>query len=278
MKALKGLLLVAILGIIASTAWAQSAGKITEIQGEVKIIRAGQEISANLGSEVMVGDEIVTGAGSKARIWFRDESTISLGDKTRFRVDALDYKPGQTRRSYFSLLSGKCKAVVGGWFGKSKEPDYQIKALSTVAGVRGTVPIIEIKGEGDQKSVFFASDGGEFLVWSEDDPAHKVSVPAGYFLEVLLGGKVGEPGLLSDELLELLRGLFALGEDASGERSDELFGEYEPEGADIEELVEILELLGVFPGQGEDYSNPSDLIFQEPPGFTPVIVNVTIPL
>jgi len=278
MRALKGLLLVAILGIIASTGWAQSAGNITELQGQVKIIRSGQEISAQLGSEVMVGDEIVTGAGSKARIWFRDESTISLGDKTRFRVDALDYKPGQTRRSYFSLLSGKCKAVVGGWFGKGREPDYQIKALSTVAGVRGTVPIIEIKGEGDQKSVFFASDGGEFVVWTEDDPANKVSVPAGYFLEVLLGGKVGEPGLLTEELLELLRELFAFGDDASQDRADDILGGFDPEGASIEELLAILELLGVFPGQGEDYTNPSDLIFQEPPGFTPVNIIITIPL
>jgi hypothetical protein len=188
MKIFKTLFGLGLILFLANAAWAQDwAGKITEAQGQITIMRAGQSLAARLSSGILPGDEIVTGPGSRAKIWFKDESVITLAEKSRFRVDALEYSPGNNRKSMFTLVSGKAKALVSGWFGSAPEQQYQIKALSTVAGVRGTEFIVQINGEGQSASAFFATISGTITLWNADHPETRVSLPANFFMEILNG-------------------------------------------------------------------------------------------
>ncbi len=278
MRVLKGLFLLGLMMLVSVPALSQDwAGKVTEVEGQVKIVRSGGETAVKTGTVVMPGDAIVTGANSRVRIWFRDESVITLAPGSRFRVDSLEYQPGTKRRSAFTLVSGKARAMISGWFSNTPEQDYQIKALSTVAGVRGTEIIIEVHGSGNSAGALFAGVSGTVTLWNADNPDKKVSLPANYFLDVLNGALPGNPRPLSTEqLLELLEDLGLI----SGSRPDReeriLVPIFMLGGHGHDHDGEPIEIILVFPegsGKGDnDHLNPADLIFQEPPGLTPVSI------
>jgi len=273
MKKLVTLFVAGMVLFVAARAFGQEwVGKITETEGQAAIVRVGQQAAAKLGSEIMVGDEIVTAAGSRAKIWFKDESVITLSEKSRFKVEALEYKAGISRQSVFRLITGKAKALVSGWFSKNPEQDYQIKALSTVAGVRGTGFIAEVKGEGANASALFAGLSGTLTLWNADRPEIKISLPANFFLEILNGQIPGQPQSLGTDFLEQFnQGLFFI----TGSDGDRQIKFFKISGPDVPAPSG-----GGEPGPGEgdlgggksNYLNPADLIFQEPPGFTPVTI------
>ena len=208
MKIFKTLLGVGLIILLSNAALAQDwVGKITEAQGQITIVRGGQSLAAKLASGISPGDEIVTGPGSRAKIWFKDESVITLSEKSRFRVDSLEYNPGTSRRSMFTLVTGKAKALVSGWFGSAPEQQYQIKAVSTVAGVRGTEFIVQVNGEGQNASAFFATISGSITLWDVNHPETKVTLPANFFMEILNGSIPGVPqSMLVDFLAQFNQG------------------------------------------------------------------------
>ncbi len=278
MKKIKKFWLLGLVMLVALPVYAQDwAGKVTDVEGQVKVMHAGASIPAKAGTPVMAGDEIVTGPNSKVKIYFRDESVITLAPNSRFRVDALEYNPGQSRKSVFSLLAGKARASISGWFSKTPEQDYQIKALSTVAGVRGTEVIIQINGEGVDANALFAGLSGTITLWSKDNPDKKISLPANFFLSILNGGTPGNPQPLTPELLlQLLEGLgFEFGSRDEREEWIVNLGFFYFPGGGGDHVGEGGELTLVFtPGDGDNnsYLDPSAMIFQEPPGFTAVSI------
>jgi len=263
--------------LVAAAAGAQEwAGKITELEGQVSVVRAGQTLPVKMNSAILPGDDIVTAANSRVKIWFRDQSVITLAEKSSFKVEALEYNPGVSRKSVFNLVSGKAKALVSGWFGKAPEEQYQIKALSTVAGVRGCEFITEVKGQGVDASALFAGVSGTIILWNADHPETKVSLPANFFLEVLNGQMPGMPKEFQEELLqELNHGLLL----TNGSRSDRdsLLFELVPPDMPLPggEGIELPPNLNLNPGnENNNYFNPQDLIFEEPPGFTIITIRV----
>ena len=180
MKILKVLFSLGVVLLLADVATALDwVGKITESQGQVSIIRSGQTL-ARLGSGgVLPGDEIVTGPSSRAKIWFKDNSQITLSEKSRFKVDALEYNEGVNRKSVFTLVSGKARALVGGWFSPTTpELQYQIHALSTTAGVRGTEFTVEIQVLGQTKVVYVEVFSGNVRFWTAENPQQVINIPA----------------------------------------------------------------------------------------------------
>lgn len=277
MKIIKSWAGLSLLVLVATAASAQDwAGKITELEGQVSIVRGAQTMPVKMNSTVLAGDQIVTAANSRVKIWFRDQSVITLAEKSSFKVEALEYNPGVNRKSIFRLVSGKAKAMVSGWFGPNPEQQYQIKALSTVAGVRGCEFIIQVNGEGVDASALFATTGGTILLWNVNHPETKVSLPANFFLEVLNGRIPGIPKEMTEELLKLLNhGLFL----TNGSRSDRDSLIFEIVPPDLPIPGE--DGFGLPPGLGSglsnennNYFNPQDLIFQEPPGFTIITLRI----
>jgi hypothetical protein len=94
----------------------QASAKIVSSQGEINAVDgAGQRRRLVDGGAVYPGDLVETGAGTKAVLAFRDESRVTLGAATRFRVDNFVYddkNPGEGR-FLVSLLRGSVRALTG---------------------------------------------------------------------------------------------------------------------------------------------------------------------
>jgi len=78
-----------------------SIAQITKIHGKVMINRSGlsQAIAAEKGSEIQVGDEVVTSEGASAQVAFSDETFINLAPISSIRVNQYSFDSLENRRT-----------------------------------------------------------------------------------------------------------------------------------------------------------------------------------
>jgi hypothetical protein len=233
-----------------------------------------------MGTGLMVGDEIATAANSRVKIWFKDESVITLAEKSRFKIDSLDYNPGVSRKSVFTLVTGKAKALVSGWFSRTSDEEYQVHALSTVAGVRGTEFIVEVKGEGPTATASFLGISGTVTLWNPDHPEDKVSLTASLFIQILNGQVPGVPKQITDLFLEEFSEGLLISTGSRDDRNSEILGQiifqfpFSIEQAPGEDI--LLNLGQNLADERTDYTNPTDLILETTgaSGYTAVNINI----
>jgi len=114
-------------------------GMARTAQNIVEVKRAGiaRWRPLKLNDKIYVKDTIRTGENSRARIFFFDDSTISLGPITTLMIDEHLFKPAESYRdSKFKLFLGKARVQVRGFFSKGSK--YEVHTPTAVAGVKGT--------------------------------------------------------------------------------------------------------------------------------------------
>ena len=118
----------------------QASAKVVSAQGELNALDgAGVRRSLVPGGSVYPGETLETTTGAKAVIAFRDDSRMTLGSATRFRVDSFvfDDKNPKEGRFLVSLLSGSLRALTG-LIGKSNNRNVRFSTTTATVGIRGT--------------------------------------------------------------------------------------------------------------------------------------------
>ncbi len=131
------------------------AAKVTEkaqpnaVQASAKLISAQGDISATdgvgskrklvEGASVYPGETVETGPVSKGVLIFRDESRLTLGSSTHFKVDGFvfDDKNPTEGRFFISLVRGSMRALTG-LIGKANNRNVKFVAPTATVGIRGT--------------------------------------------------------------------------------------------------------------------------------------------
>lgn len=131
-------LALALLGLCAAPASAQTVGVTAVTRGDVRIANPAPH-RAVLKERVALGNEVLTGAGSAAQLLLLDRSSFAIGASARVRIDRFVYDP--TRRA--SSLSG---TIARGAFrfmsGRAIHADPGKSSLTTPVasiGIRGTI-------------------------------------------------------------------------------------------------------------------------------------------
>ena len=91
------------------------------------------------GASVYSGDTIATGADAKGVLIFRDDSRLTLGTNTKFKVDSFvfDEKTPGEGNFLISLLRGSMRALTG-IIGKTNKRNVSFKTPTATVGIRGT--------------------------------------------------------------------------------------------------------------------------------------------
>jgi hypothetical protein len=114
------------------------AGTVVHVQGAA--FANHRESSDNLlpGTQILVGDRIVTGHYARVGLRMVDGATISLGADTEFAVNDYRYQE-QTKQgaARLELVKGVFRAVTGA-IGKLKERDFKVQTSVGTIGIRGT--------------------------------------------------------------------------------------------------------------------------------------------
>ena len=117
-----------------------ASAKIVQSQGEVNATdAAGQRRRVVDGGSIYPGDLVETGPATRAVLAFRDDTRITLGSTTRFRVDnfVFDDKNAGEGRFLASVLKGSVRALTG-LIARANNRNVGFNTATATIGIRGT--------------------------------------------------------------------------------------------------------------------------------------------
>ncbi len=137
---------VAFLGLQISTlASAQEAGIVKVSKGQANIQRAGQSLTAAVGTKILQGDVIVTGADGAVGITFTDNSLVSTGPHSVFSVDKYLFDSTTHAGQFDGTLRKGTLAGISGKMVKAAPESMRIATPSAIMGVRGTEFAVQVE-------------------------------------------------------------------------------------------------------------------------------------
>ena len=123
-----------------------SIGQIQEIKGKVDVLRSDKVIHAKKGFSVDVNDTVFTYQNSKAKIVFKDNTIITIGQNSTFKIK--DYVYGKKPKARFSFLKGSFVSVTGK-IGKIAPKRFKLETKNASIGIRGTIVFGQLYFGGD---------------------------------------------------------------------------------------------------------------------------------
>lgn len=118
----------------------QASAKIIGVRGEIFAVdHAGSRRRLVDGGSVYPGDVVETARGAQGVLAFRDDTRITLGSQTRFRLDNFVYDPKNAGDGRFlaSILRGAVRAFTG-LIGKTNHANVGFSTATATIGIRGT--------------------------------------------------------------------------------------------------------------------------------------------
>lgn len=133
------ILLASSVCLIPSIAAAESVATVIAASGTVQAVSGNQKRDLQRGSQVSVGDEIITGANGRAQIRFSDNGLVSLSSNADYRIDSYEFSGANDKRANQSttLVKGKMMALTGA-ITKSNSNGYKVKSKFATIGISGT--------------------------------------------------------------------------------------------------------------------------------------------
>ena len=117
-----------------------ASAKVVQSQGEMHAVDANNQRRRLVdGASIYPGDVVETGAGTRAVIAFRDDTRITLGSSTRFRIDNFVYDEQNAGEGRFlaSVLRGTVRALTG-LIAKANNRNVGFATATATIGIRGT--------------------------------------------------------------------------------------------------------------------------------------------
>ena len=121
--------------VMVRAAAAQDVGWVAALEGTAEVQRGGNWAALAQGGAVQLGDHVRTAAGSRVKLLFRDDSVLTLGERSEIVID--EQVAGEAPTTTFSLLLGKVRALVSDRY-SAKGAEFEVKSPTAIAGVRGT--------------------------------------------------------------------------------------------------------------------------------------------
>jgi hypothetical protein len=115
------LMLVLPAGPAAEAASSEPVGFVDKVENEAQIVSGGHAVTAIVGAEVHMQDELRSGAVGRLKVTFRDGTVLTLGENAIVVVDRYLYDPDRgvgetalrTTQGAFRFVSGKMKQLEG---------------------------------------------------------------------------------------------------------------------------------------------------------------------
>jgi hypothetical protein len=176
--------------------FAEIVGSFTFIKPKVSLVRAGKELIPGAGHSVAIGDLITTGEESRARIFFKDDSVLTLAQNTSLEIK--EYLIEKDKRiSIISLQAGKLRTEVTKFL--TPESKFEVHTPTAIAGARGS----------DWLSVVESNPGttiyclkGTISVVNPEFPAQIVTLTAGQFTVIAPGMVPTIPAVFTPEMIQ----------------------------------------------------------------------------
>ena len=128
----------------ALAAQANDVGQVKTARGSVHVERDGQRIAAAPGMGVRASDTLVTGADGAVGVTFLDNTMVSAGPSTTFRIEQYRFNSTTHDGQFDASLKKGSLAVVSGKMVKHTPGSMRVRTPSSVMGVRGTEFLVRV--------------------------------------------------------------------------------------------------------------------------------------
>ena len=125
--------------LFLGTSLLASIATVTAVKGEVEIVRNEKSINAVVGFSLNVKDRVLTIGKSVAQLSFKDDTVITLGKNSDFKISDYAFEP-KVKKTRFSIAKGVFKSITGK-IGKVAPKKFKIKTKTATMGIRGTTVI-----------------------------------------------------------------------------------------------------------------------------------------
>lgn len=135
---LTGALLVAASVLIPGLSQAADAGSVTNVSGDVKIVRSANQLPVAVGTGVQAKDEIRTGSNGDVKWQMADGSKFGVPKDSRFEINDFSQKTSAGGgKAIFTFIKGAFRTV-SGLVGKIAGDTYELRTPVATMGIRGT--------------------------------------------------------------------------------------------------------------------------------------------
>lgn len=132
-----------------------NVGKIVSLKGEANITRDNKTFQVKRDTLLKEKDLLTTKNNSKVQILFKDETIISIGKNSTFKINDYLFENKDNVKAEFSMIKGVFRTITGK-IGKIAPQNFKLKTKSASIGIRGTQIITQIT-EGTEK--IFCTEG-----------------------------------------------------------------------------------------------------------------------
>lgn len=125
--------------LLSLSAFAESIGKVTHLEGVLAVQRDGTSKLLAVDSDINEGDVLTTQPAAFARIQFIDKGEVALRPNTVFEVKEYRFEEGSlfTGNVVFNLIKGGLRSVTG-LIAKRRKQNFQLTTPVAIVGIRGT--------------------------------------------------------------------------------------------------------------------------------------------
>ena len=139
---------------ISSLLFANIATVVDNV-GSSQLLRDGKSIPVAKKQKLKEHDTIKTGKNAKVKIFFKDNTAVSLGKNTSFEIDSYLFTGKKDSHIKFKVLKGFFKTVTG-QISKVAPSRFKLQTKNATIGIRGTVFAANV---GDSVDVVICTDG-----------------------------------------------------------------------------------------------------------------------
>jgi len=248
----------------------EDVGIVVALKGKAEIQREQRKIEAAVKGSILLQDTVETKAASRAKMLFRDDSILTLGENSRVVIkDYLNAEGRKKGKTVFNLMDGKLRSLVG-------NNEFEVHTPTVVVAARGTYFITWTEVEEGVPVSGVAVIEGVVELWSIN-PAIKgvVKLERGMMskgaMDKALTPAMSVPGTLMKELIDATE-LQGIPEAEKKPVIEERKGiGAQPGGASVREEAPSV--------RGEAIPSTPPIVNQEPHRIkdTPVHIHVPIP-
>jgi len=162
----------------SAPALAQPAASVEAVQMPAWVERNGRRTPLLPGMELRAGDQIFTGAGSRALVRLAEGSVVKLGENGTLRFAELS-PTQEIFKAALGVLQGAFRFTTD-LVGKSRRREVDIRVAQVTAGIRGT----DLWGRGRKDNEVVCLIEGEIQVGAEGEAAQTLNQPLQFYRRV----------------------------------------------------------------------------------------------
>ena len=121
-----------------------AAGRVKVTSGAAFIVRGTSTLPAKVGDAILETDSVRTGPDGRIGITLKDDTRVSLGPDSEFRLDRFSYAPGEGRLALAMQFVKGVAGYISGRIAKLAPNAVKLETPAAIVGVRGTSLAIRV--------------------------------------------------------------------------------------------------------------------------------------